>query len=62
MQKIDRVGNLDADFQSVSFVQTVYNCHNIVIEHQLFKISDKKQKKNSFDKTNPNMRLTIEIA
>ena len=36
--KINRVGTLDAGFQHVPIVQNVWNFHNIVMEHQSFKI------------------------
>ena len=42
--KIDRVGNLDVGFQQVTLAQNFLNFHNIVIEHQLFKINEEKQK------------------
>ena len=44
MQKIERVGILDAGFQQVPLVQNFWNFYNIVMEHQWFKISAEMQK------------------
>ena len=50
MQKVDRVGSLDAGFQQVPLVQNFWNFHNILMEHQSFKISEKTHKKNKHSK------------
>ena len=43
--KLVWVGTFDDGFQQVPLVKTFWNFHSIVIERQLFKISEEKQKK-----------------
>ena len=62
MQKINRVDSLDAGCQQIPCFQNFWNFHNVVMEHQLFKISEKKSKKYFFNKTFPKIQFTIEIA
>ena len=40
--EICRVGNLEADFQQVMFVQFFWNFHNIVVKQKWFKFSKEK--------------------
>ena len=60
--KIDRVDTFDADFQQVPLVQNFWNFPNIVMDHQWFKIRNKKSKQNFFNNIYPKLQFTIDIA
>ena len=41
--EICRIGNLEADFQKVTFVQFFWNFQNIVVKYQLFKFEEEEK-------------------